>query len=78
MKGFIAVGPLVVCGQPAVSCGLFGLFRGWFLPFWPFDFNFDVFGFRNWGHLGILVGLSPDLLRLFSYSWSGGEAGLLV
>ena len=62
----------MACGQLVMSCGFFGLVPGWFLPFWPFYSNFDVFGFRNWGHLGMLVVLSSDLLKLFSYSWSGG------
>ena len=56
----------------------FWAFSWMVFAFWPFDFNFDVFGFRNWGHLGMLVGLSSDLLKLFSHSWCGGEAGLLV
>ena len=38
--------------------GFLGCFMDGFCLFWPFDFNFDGFGFWNWGHLGILVGLS--------------------
>ena len=50
-------------------------------PFWPFDFNFDVFGFQNWdsfGHNGGGGGLTSDLLKYLALPvwWVGRVASL--
>ena len=48
-----------------------------FTPFWPFDFNFDVFGFRNWDPL-VIMGGGGDLLKYLALPvwWVGRVASL--
>ena len=55
-----------------------GFFEVDFHPFWPFDFNFDVFRFRNWDPLVIMRGLTSDLLKYLALPvwWVGRVAGL--
>ena len=55
-----------------------GFFEIDFHPFWPLDFNFDVFGFRNWDPLVIVAGLTSDLLKYLALPvwWVGRIASL--
>ena len=60
-----------------------GFFEVDFHPFWPFEFNFDVFGFRNWDPLVIMGGgggggLTSGLLKYLALPvwWVGRIASL--
>ena len=55
-----------------------GFFEVDFHPFWLFDFNFDVFGFRSWDYLVIMGGLTSGLLKYLALPvwWVGRIASL--
>ena len=52
---------------------------GCFLPFWPFNFDFDVFGFPKWGSLVILGGRYPRIRsnKFRTPSLVGGRIGMI-
>ena len=58
-----------------MSCRFLGFLEGFLCHFWPFNFNFDVFGFRNCDSLVIggefSLGFAQIYLALLV--WCGGE-----